>query len=308
MRFRKTYIEITNSCGLSCDFCRKTSRPPRRMDRELFTAILPHLRGRSKLLHFHVMGEPLSHPDVGLFLDICADYGLDVNLVTSGLSLAEKADLILGKTALKQVSVSLHSFAGNEKRLPIEDYLDSVLAFAEKARSPGLKVSLRLWDRNSGADPLLQSRLLSHIARRLSLPHPLELLPTDKNSVKLAAHLYLNPAPRFEWPDLANKDYGRTGTCHGLRDQFAILVDGTVVPCCLDNDGAMALGNVTEQPLEEILSSDRARRICEGFAKGVVVEELCRKCSYRLRFDKKNNAELARNPICSRTFPRQASD
>jgi radical SAM protein with 4Fe4S-binding SPASM domain len=72
--------------------------------------------------------------------------------------------------------------------------------------------------------------------------------------------------------------------CRGLRDHLAILVDGTVVPCCLDADGQVALGNIFRQPLVAILASPRALRLREGFGHQWLVEPLCRRCAYRQRF------------------------
>ena len=232
------------------------------------------------------MGEPLSHPDVGLFLDMCEEHGFKVNIVTSGAPLPSRGEAILGKPALKQVSVSLHSALSDGNGLALGVYLDSVLAFARKARNqPGLKVSLRLWDKGSDDNPGQRSVLLKELEERLGSKPFLEGLLTHSDSVKLSDSLHLNAAPRFEWPDMRGADHGEKGSCHGLRDQFAILVDGTVVPCCLDRDGVISLGNVKERPLKDILANERAVRIRKGFQNGVVVEELCRRCSYRLRFN-----------------------
>ena len=74
--------------------------------------------------------------------------------------------------------------------------------------------------------------------------------------------------------------------CHGLRQQIAVLCDGTVVPCCLDSEGQLALGNLFSQPLEEILASPRARAIVDGFSRRTPSEALCRRCGYARRFTK----------------------
>ena len=96
--------------------------------------------------------------------------------------------------------------------------------------------------------------------------------------------VYLEHGDKFDWPDLSAEDGGDQVFCYGLRDQIGVLCDGTVVPCCLDHEGDLALGNLLEQDLAEILESPRARAICHGFAQGVAAEELCRKCGYARRF------------------------
>ena len=87
----------------------------------------------------------------------------------------------------------------------------------------------------------------------------------------------------FEWPDLCKSD-GSDGYCHGLKDQIAILVDGTVVPCCLDNNGDINLGNIHTESMEEILNKEKTTKIIEGFKNRVAVEQLCKKCTYKNRF------------------------
>ena len=79
---------------------------------------------------------------------------------------------------------------------------------------------------------------------------------------------------------------GESVFCYGLRDQFGVLSDGSVVPCCLDHDGDITLGNIldTDASLEEILSSERAQKIKNGFTRRYASEELCRRCGYAQRF------------------------
>ena len=286
-KFRKTYIEITNVCNLSCDFCPQSSRTPRYMSIALFEAILLELKGLSRLLHFHVMGEPLLHPEIGGFLNRCADFGYRVNLVTNGSLLAQRGDALLGKPALRQLSISLHSLPEQSVHGSLDAYFEAVLRFIRNAKSQsGLATSLRMWNLDGGADPSFQTAVLRKIAAAFSLPEIRLDALSQKNPIELAKNVYLNPAPRFEWPTLINKDCGDSGFCLGLRDQIAILVDGTVVPCCLDHAGTISLGNVTEKPIREILAGDRAKRIRDGFAAGRVEEELCRKCSFRQRFSR----------------------
>ena len=88
----------------------------------------------------------------------------------------------------------------------------------------------------------------------------------------------------FDWPDMSAEELGENCFCYGLRDQVGVLCDGTVVPCCLDHDGDIPLGNLFERELDEILVSPRAGAIREGFSHRLAVEELCRRCGYARRF------------------------
>jgi radical SAM protein with 4Fe4S-binding SPASM domain len=285
-KFRKTYIEITNVCDSACEFCPGTSRPPQFMSRDLFSAILSQLDGFAKLLHFHVMGEPLLHPEIGTFLDLCVPFGYEVNLITNGKQLAKTADAVLGKPALRQVSISVHSLSPASSGSERDAYFRDIVSFVTKARSaPPLSISLRLWNRGVGTEPRLQTDIFQRIESAFALPYCLQAHLSQNDSAKLADSVWLNCADRFVWPDLKGEDFGEHGFCLGLRDQIAILADGNVVPCCLDREGIVDLGNIQKSGLREILSSERALKMRNGFARKVVAEELCRKCSYRLRFD-----------------------
>ena len=98
---------------------------------------------------------------------------------------------------------------------------------------------------------------------------------------KLAENLYVENDSMFEWPDLEHdaKDEEEV-FCYALRNQIGVLADGTVVPCCLDHDGDMALGNLYEQSMEHILALPRAKAIYGGFSNHTAVEPLCRRCGY----------------------------
>jgi radical SAM protein with 4Fe4S-binding SPASM domain len=102
--------------------------------------------------------------------------------------------------------------------------------------------------------------------------------------ITIRKNLFLEYDTRFEWPDLEAEDRGESVYCYGLKDHFGILCDGTVVPCCLDREGEIALGNIFEDDIQNILHSERAVNIANGFRNRKACEELCRKCGYARRF------------------------
>ena len=108
----------------------------------------------------------------------------------------------------------------------------------------------------------------------------------ERHGIRIAHRTYLEYGDKFDWPDLAAPENEGTSFCYGLRDQIGVLCDGTVVPCCLDHEGDIPLGNLHHQTMEEILESPRARAIYEGFSQGKAAEELCRRCGYAQRFRK----------------------
>jgi radical SAM protein with 4Fe4S-binding SPASM domain len=77
---------------------------------------------------------------------------------------------------------------------------------------------------------------------------------------------------------------GTKGTCYGLSSHFGILVDGTVVPCCLDKEACISLGRIQNESLTEILANPRSQALLDGFRKKKLVEGLCQRCQYIERF------------------------
>lgn len=281
-KLKKAYLEITNVCNLDCSFCPKTKRAKGFLSPEDFETLAARLRPHTDYLYLHLMGEPLLHPQLDQLLDIAARMGFKVMITTNGTLLPRRADLLCSCPAVQRISVSLHSFEGNESSEDLSSYLDNCLSFARRAAQNGKRCALRLWNLD-GETTQGQNRQNDTILARMEewFPKPWR---ESWQGATLADRVHLEWGERFEWPDLSASDSGDVGFCMGLRDQVGILWDGTVVPCCLDHEGDIPLGNLFEQPLDEILASPRAQAIYNGFSCQRAVEELCRKCGYRSRF------------------------
>ncbi len=275
---KKAYIEITNRCNLRCAFCPGTKRAGREMSVREFSLVLDKLTGTVEYIYLHVMGEPLSHPQLAELLTAAEEKKMHVCITTNGTLLAWKSEILLQAAALYKVSVSLHSFEGNG--LESAQYLEDIWRFADAASKRGVIVALRLW--NEGGAEEQNADICAFLLEKCGL----STMPEEKNgSVKLREKLYLERAQKFEWPDLSASEQP-TQFCYALRDQLAILADGTVVPCCLDHEGDIALGNLFTQELSEIIESERAKALKEGFSRRLPSEELCRRCGYATRFTK----------------------
>lgn len=289
-KFKKFYIEITNVCNLNCDFCPKTGRKPEYMSIDLFCNILDQIEKHTDYIYFHVKGEPLLHPHIDKLLDISYERGFKVNITTNGTLINKVKDKLLMKPGLRQVNFSLHSFDGNEMKVDKEEYINNILAFTKEARSnTDTIISLRLWnldEEDSLIDPdrKRNNKILELIEKEFNLPYKIQEKVEPGRGIKIGDKLYLNQEYQFQWPDLNVEEDDGLGFCYGLRNQVAILVDGTVVPCCLDGEGVINLGNIKREHFSDIIEGERAKRIIEGFSKREAVEELCRKCGYRRRF------------------------
>lgn len=278
---KKAYVEITNRCNLSCAFCPKTKREGRTMTADEFALVLDRLHGHVAYVYLHVMGEPLLHPQLAALMAMAEERGMKICITTNGTLLSQRGSELLDAGNLHKISVSLHSFEGNERAACEErPYLESVWNFAVKASARGVVVALRLW--NEGGAETLNAGILAFLREKLGSSDWPE---TRDGSFRLADHLYLERAQKFDWPDL-DADETSTQFCRALRDQLGVLADGTVVPCCLDHEGDLALGNLFEEDMDTILNSTRAQALRRGFSNRTPSETLCRHCGYATRFNK----------------------
>lgn len=288
-KFKKFYIEITNVCNLACNFCPQTKRKSEFMKIETFNNILEQIKPHTEYIYFHVKGEPLLHPHIDKFLDLSYEKSFKVNITTNGTLINKVKDKLLMKPALRQVNFSLHSFDGNEREVGKDEYINSIISFVKEAiDNTNMLISLRLWnlDENNATNFQKQRNryILEIIENAFNLPYKIEEKISPGRGIKIADRIYLNQDYEFEWPALDKEKDRRKGFCYGLRNQVAILVDGTVVPCCLDGEGVINLGNIHNTNFSEIIEGERAQNLFEGFSRREVVEELCQKCGYRKRF------------------------
>ncbi|MBR4961566.1 MAG: radical SAM protein [Clostridia bacterium] len=273
----KAFLEITNACNLSCSFCHGTRRPIRYLSREEFTHAAGQLRGFADYLYFHLMGEPLLHPKLGEFLAIAHDMGFRVILTTNGTLLSAREEILLDAPALHKVSISLHAYEANRMGMPLEAYLTDCFRFCERAAEKGIISVMRLW--NLGGASAENDVIL----RQMHTYYDTDDGGAWKeiySGYKIRDRVFLEWGEKFDWPDTETEPVSTTHSCYGLRDQIGVLADGTVVPCCLDAEGAVNLGNLFETSLAEILASPRAASLKRSFETRQITEPLCQRCGY----------------------------
>ena len=284
MPFSRVYLEITNCCNLACSFCPGTTRRAAFLTVAQFTHLAGALRGQTRFLYFHVMGEPLLHPDLPELLDIAGRMGFRVVLTTNGTLLPKRQRELLAAQALHKVSVSLHSFEANSG-VDMEHYLAGCTDFGLAASEAGILIDYRLWNLD-GAETRGRNEQNDAILNHLYAAYP-GSWTQNTWGWRLCDRTFIHYGEKFDWPSPDAPDHGEAGTCRALRDQLAVLCDGTVVPCCLDGEGRIPLGNLLTQPLDEILAAEPARSIADGFARQKRIHPLCRRCGYSERFHKK---------------------
>ncbi len=288
MKFYRIYIELTNVCGLSCSFCPTKALPTKEMDLDFFESIVKQAKVYTKEIACHVVGDPLTLSNLDAYLDIIHKHGLKAMLTTSGYFLKKHTYDTLFHPCVKQINISLNSFNKNDTSLTFEQYMNPVLALCEAKleREEEIFINLRVWN----LDEMMSERTFNEtLFEKLSSTFDTELdlkniYEEKPKSIRLASKILVHFDNYFEWPSLNNQTYGH-GTCQGLQSHVAILASGKVVPCCLDCDGIIELGDLHENTLDEILTAKRAVDMLEGFKEGKAVEELCQKCSYKDRFN-----------------------
>ena len=263
--YKKIYLEITNNCNLNCDFCIKNSRPKKNMTYEEFKLILPKLENHTKYLYFHILGEPLLHPNINEFIDYASEK-FKINITTNGYLI----DRIKDNKNIRQINISLHSFDERYK-VNLEEYMKKIFDVVDKL-SENTYISYRFW---------LKSKYSEQIIELINKKYNVYLtLDNLENYASIAKNIFISTNEEFIWPDLNNNYFNESGTCYALRDHIGILVDGTIVPCCLDSKGTIKLGNIFIDTIDNIKLTERYKKMLDGFKNNKKCELLCKKCKY----------------------------
>ena len=279
--YSRVYVEITNTCNMSCSFCHGTKRESKKMSLGEFTRVVGSLRGITEYLYLHVLGEPLTHPMLPTFIEYATKNGFKVAITTNGTLFPRLGEALI-LSGVYKVNISLHSFERYGSQEAQNNYISSCIAFADEASRRGVLCVLRLWNKVNQENSIEEK--LNDYTLALLREHFGNNWSFSARGARIRDKLHLEYGERFEWPDSNNDDLGERVFCHGLSDHFGILCDGTVIPCCLDADGSIPLGNIFTSDIRTILASDRVNAIKDGFKNKTAVEDLCRRCPYARRF------------------------
>lgn len=252
MRFKRVYIEITNVCNLKCSFCLPHHRENKFMTFDEFKLILKKIKPYTNYIYMHVKGEPLLHPCVDKFIEYAYSEGFLINLTTNATLLNNHLHIT---KYLRQINISLHATNSLEIVQVAKQIKDCIVCF-------------RIWN----IDKDLKNKEL--LEKEFNTKIPLQ------ENFTLAENIFLSQKEEFTWPSLESTSSCDKKYCYGLINQIAILVDGTVTPCCLDNEGDINLGNIFNEDFDKIITSNRAINIIEGFKENKACEELCKKCTF----------------------------
>lgn len=274
-RFNRIYVEITNKCNLSCSFCKKSNRLLKEMTVTEFKEVISKIKDYTNTICLHVKGEPLLHSKLNEILNICDDNNIKVSLTTNGTLLKNKINELINHKSLSKVHISLNAEVTNQ------NYLNDI--FKAVSNFPQEKIIIyRIWALKEDKLDEKSTKIVEKLKKYYNLSNDtVEKLQKKKNT-KIDFNKYVDKDYHFIWPIISNNK--SNGFCEGLKSQLAILSDGTVTVCCLDDDGLVNLGNIFLENLKDILEKSKTKRIIEGFRNNKCVEKLCQSCSYKNRF------------------------
>ena len=285
--FKKIYIEITNICNLNCKFCFETKRAKQIMDVDKFEEIIQKTHQYTNLVCLHVKGEPLLHSKLEEILKILEKYGLKTNITTNGTLIKEKIEIIKNSKAVRQINFSLHSSTQNEC-IDKQKYLKDIFECVEQLEN--IIVSYRLWNLQDFKENEINSQIINEIEEFYNMQNIKQELMKNE-FIKIKENIFINQDTEFSWPDINGENIIERGRCLALKEQIAILVDGTVVPCCLDNNGDISLGNIFKETIEEILNKPKTIGIKTNFENNTIICKLCKTCGFLKRLENKRRGE-----------------
>ena len=271
----------------------------------------------ARIITFHLMGEPFIYPHIFPAIHSAMQRSLRLHLTTNGSTFhlfPEQIEQVV-RSGVPKVTISLqtpdpHTFQlrGAPPRLQPEAYFDGItqlvqanlrasdsptrihIKFLDTTPHPFLvphkpiavmdgpaqmQRELWTWARRLLAGSAATDVNWSHIERAIARYRPgrWQLIP-------LHPKLVLETFPLDSWGNVAAATVvpARFGYCNGAARQAGILHDGTVVPCCKDFEGQIPLGNVTQQPLSDILNGPAACALRQGFNRLQVKNPVCQRC------------------------------
>jgi len=281
-QFKKIYIEITNNCNLKCKFCPETNRIKEFMSLEKFEEVIKKIHKYTRLVCLHVKGEPLLHKEFKDILGILEKYNLKSNITTNGTLIKEKLEVIKNSKAVRQINFSIHSSIQNENLG--DRYLQNIFESVEELKDT--IISYRLWNMKNIKENEINLEIIKEIENYYNIQNLKQRL-TEKEFFKKKKNIFINQDTEFTWPDINKEIIIEKGRCLALKEQVAILVDGTVVPCCLDNNGDIPLGNIFKESMEDILNKPKSITIKKNFENGIITCNLCKTCGFLERLENK---------------------
>lgn len=243
----KLHIEPTNYCNIKCICCpvSRSSRERGYMDFNLFRKIIDEASQIGvRIIHLHLHGEPLLHPQIVEMIGYIKSKNLKVHLTTNGLLLdKEKSEAIL-RSGVNKDDIFAFSILGYSKEVhervmkgvnqeTIVKNISDFLTLREKfgMKGPAIKGVFCIVPENMHEkDQFLRywRGILDHVETE-----------TISKSFRYYKQKKITIAPRKY-------------SCIMLWERMMIFWNGDVTMCCADLDGNYILGNLKDKSISEI--------------------------------------------------------
>ncbi len=260
--YKKIYLEITNKCNLNCPFCIKNNRHQKYMSINEYKYILEKIKDYTKYLYLHVSGEPLMHPNINELINIAKKY-FKINITTNGYLISR----IKNNHNIRQINISLHSY-NPDYNIPLTKYLDNIINVINNLHEDTY-FSLRFWINNKYNNEIIKY-LENKFNKKILI----------KKGYEIIKNVFISTEKEFIWPDYNNEFYNDSGKCYALKDHIGILVNGDIIPCCLDVNSYLCLGNIFKDDLQSVIKSEKYNIMLKGFQNNKKIELLCKKCNF----------------------------
>lgn len=297
------------------------TRPRGRMEEKLARRLLDEIaaNGLCRWVNLSLMGEPLLHPEAVSIAEHGVRLGLSVHVITNlslltperfrGLLDLPIAHLALSLQTPDPESFSLKNAPGRFSLERAMETVEETVRYKLESASP-TEIAIHLLTtrlERPGGKALLESTrrrlaLAGHFRERARswarasspptsppapLSEPLRFWLGLDGSVPLLPGVSLCFKRATLWANTllaegAEVEPREKGTCQLALDTLGVLWDGGVTLCCMDFDGALRFGNVSDCTLSEVLQSDRYRNLRRSFEEGRLTQPFCRRCRGRI--------------------------
>lgn len=274
------WLDIHRGCNLRCLMCPQSKglrpRPPR-MSLEMFRGIIDEVCETRPLIRLYMSGEPLLHEGLFEMIEYAGARNCQTAVHTNATLFTPE---ISEKLLSSQLTYLSFSFDGCSEA--VYEQLRPPAKFAEVESN--IRRYLDLRRQGGGAGPHTAIEIIR-------MRETVELMQDFIDRWKTSGVDEVRVVEYMTWHGLAD-DRRVEGTpsgsgynpCAAPFQHGCILSDGTVVPCCLDLDGEMPLGNVAERSFREIWRGDDYRRLRLAMLAGTVVSGcICNGCDNTFR-------------------------
>ncbi len=261
-------IEPTNNCNLDCVMCprQEMTRQIGDMNTELFERIIDDLKGKTEFVWLQDYGEPFLASNIFDLIQAAKARGLRTGISSNGTVMTDK---IIRNTLDSGLDYLIFAFDGATKhtyeKIRVGADFDRVtqnihrfLDFKKRTRSK-IYIVIQCICMEQTRDEIHQFIKTWRIE--------------GVDGIRIRQLTYSGREGQFR------NDPGRR-PCYWLWSNPHIKQDGTVVPCCQDVNGKLALGNIKNASLGELWNGKKMQQLRQMHIEGQQGEiPLCKECN-----------------------------